>query len=103
MKYETSTGVTTTFAQDGKYGQPSVILDNVPGIHGIHTYHAAQFLDVAARGGGFIVGADWDGQEPFRITESDVAAIATMVREQCDRRKGYFEMRWVALDPSLPF
>ena len=103
MKHKTSTGLTATFIQRGDYGQPFVALANVPGIPEGGTYNAAQFLDAAARGEGFIVGPVWDDQEPFEIDASDVAAIAAMVRKHCDPRNGHFEMRWVARDPSTPF
>ena len=103
MQYETSTGITATFKQKGSYGVPSVTLSNVPGIPGEHQYNASQFLDSAAIGEGFFVGAVWDDQSPFLIETADVNGIAQMVRANADRTQGYFESRWVALDPSAPF
>lgn len=80
-----------------------MLAQNVPGIPGIHVYPAAIFLTAAAEGHSFTVAPDWNDQEPVVIPVEDVQAIAAMVRLASDRKRGYFEMRWVALDPSLPF
>ena len=103
MRYETKAGVTATFTQEGRYNQPSVTLENVPGIYGQHAYHAVQFLNAAALGECFTVSGGWDDQKPHAIASEDVAAIAQMVRANTDRKLGYFQTQWVALDPSVPF
>ena len=103
MQYETSTGITVNFRHEQRDAMPHLMLHNVPGIPGIHVYHAASFLTTAAENNAFTIGPDWNDQEPFVISREDVQAIAAMVRSTSDRKRGYFEMRWIALDPSDPF
>lgn len=103
MRYETQTGITFTFMHNEHHEEPFVVVKNVPGIHGVHTYKAAGFLDAAATNSKFTIGADWDDQQPFVLDPHEVMAIAYMVRSQTDRKRGFFEVRWVALDPSVPF
>ena len=103
MHYETSAGVTVQFRHEERDAEPYLMVRDVPGIPGIHTYKAASFLDAAAVNSTFTIGPDWNDQEPFVISLDDVQSIAAMVRAASERKRGYFEMKWVALDPSLPF
>lgn len=103
MRYETPTGIVFTFVQKAWNEAPIVTVENVPGILGIHSYYASSFLDYAARGDKFIIGADFNDQDPFVIEAHEVMAVANMVRNQVDRTKGTFQMQWVGSDPSLPF
>lgn len=103
MRYETPTGITFTFVQKAWNEAPTVTVENVPGIPGIHSYYASSFLDAAATGDKFIIGPDFNDQEPFVLEAHEVMAIAYMVRNQVDRTKGAFQMQWVGSDPSLPF
>lgn len=103
MHYETSTGITCNFRHEDRDEMPYVVVRDVPGIPGVLVYHAASFLMAAAEGRAFTIGPDWDDQYPFVIAIEDVQAIAAMVRSAVERKRGYFEMKWVALQPSDPF
>lgn len=103
MRYETPTGITFTFVQKAWNEAPTVTVENVPGIHGVHSYYASSFLNSAATGDKFIIGPDFNDQEPFVLEAHEVMAIAYMVRNQVDRTKGAFQMQWVGSDPSMPF
>ena len=103
MRYETPTGIVFTFVQKAWDEAPTVTVENVPGIPGIHSYYASSFLDAAATSREFTIGANFNDQEPFDLQPHEVMAVAYMVRNQADRAKGYFQMKWVGSDPSLPF
>lgn len=103
MRYETPTGIVFTFVQRAWDETPTVTVENVPGIPGIHSYYASSFLDAAATSREFTIGANFNDQEPFDLQPHEVMAVAYMVRNQADRAKGYFQMKWVGSDPSLPF
>lgn len=103
MHYETKAGITFDFRHEDRDEMPYVMVRNVPGIPGIHVYRAASFLTAAAEGRAFTIGPDWNDQEPFAVALDDVHAIAAMVRAASERKRGYFEMHWVASDPSMPF
>ena len=103
MQYETSTGISVNYRHEVRDEQPFLVLHNVPGIPGIHVYKAAGFLSASAENKAFVIGPDWNDQEPFVIERQDVHAIAALVRSAGERKRGYFEMHWVASDPSMPF
>lgn len=103
MHYETGAGITLDFKHEDRDESPFLVVRNVPGIPGVHIYHAASFLTAAAENRSFTIGVDWNDQEPFVIHMEDVRAIAAMVRSDSDRKRGYFEMKWVALNQNDPF
>ena len=103
MHHETKAGITFNFRHEDRDEAPYVVVNNVPGIPGVHVYHAASFMTAAAEGRAFIISPNWDDQEPITLSRDDVQAVAKMVRDACDRKRGYYEMKWVALDPSMPF
>ena len=103
MQYETSTGITVKFRHEDRDEMPYLMVHNVPGIPGIHLYRATSFLTASAENRAFTIGPDWNDQEPFVISIEDVQAVAAMVRSTSDRKRGYFETKWVALDPADPF
>lgn len=103
MNYETKSGVTIKFRHESAQEQPILVLCDVPGIPGCHTYKAAAFLDAASLNRGFVVGVDWSDQTPFHIEAPEVLEIAQWVHANTDRRCGYFETTWIAQQPSEPF
>ena len=99
---KTSSGITVEF-QHLQGQQPTVTLVDVPDLLGIHTYHAAQFLNCAATNDTFAIGATWNDQRDVVLPASDVQAIAAFISEQVDASTGRFVIQWVATNPADPF
>ena len=99
---KTSSGITVEFTQ--KPGQqPTVTLRDIPDLPGIHTYHAAQFMDCAAAQDMFSIGANWNDQRNVVLSVSEVQAIAALIANHVDPAQGRFAVQWVAIDPAVPF
>jgi hypothetical protein len=87
-----------------KDGQPIVIITNVPGIMGVHTFEAAGFIDAARRCDDFCFGSNFcsDVRSVYTVSREVVLQVSLLILGKYDRKNGFFKVVFVNT-VGLPF
>lgn len=86
-------GATVTGAY-GKLGNPILVFNDVPNMHGTHTFAAEQLITSAYEGDVFCFGSGFDDgiAGDYTVSKEAVQEIARLISANYDQRNGYFEV-----------